>query len=42
MWKSREGKEDEEQGRRCHGTNMSTYQVDPNPRPTWPVMHPQK
>ena len=25
---SRDSKEDEEQGRRCHGTNMSTYQVD--------------
>ena len=25
---SRDGKEDEEQGRRCHGTSMSIYQVD--------------
>ena len=25
---SRESKDDEEQGRRHHGTNMSTYQVD--------------
>ena len=27
--RSRDGKEDEGQGRRCHGTNMSMYQVDP-------------
>ena len=39
---SRDRKEDEEQGRRCRGTYMSTCQVDTSFRTVWPDVRTQK